>query len=262
MDILAKKRRERGEVNESDILNFALFGKSELLSLLHSEIPVERSCAAIHLRKFQTPGVVAELCLQLTVEKSLYAKIAVCETLAECAELSIEPLIGLLGQIGNNHETKIPETGFYKISYPCPRDIVARTISKLGIAAILPLENFIKSSRDIKSLNQAIDAYGHIIYSNKKKCSSSILQELYEKHPKNDFLKYKITRCLSGINDEWAGSFLFKTLQNGGDGLRIEALRSILLLSIEISDDIRNGFSTEMLKLESFLKNKLTSVSS
>ncbi len=190
MDILEKKRRERGEVSETDILKFDLYKKTELLSLLHSEIAFERSCAAIHLRNYQTSDVVAALCIQLTVEKSLYAKIAVCETLVECAELSIEPLIELLGQIGNNHEAKIPETGFYKISYPCPRDIAARTIRKLGIAAVLPLEKFIKSSRNMKSLNQAIDAYGHIIYSNNIKCSSSILQELCEKYPKNDFLKY------------------------------------------------------------------------
>ena len=254
----AVKRRERGEVNEADIANFALLDEQELVFLLHSEIPVKRSCAAIHLRKYQSSAVAAKLCQQLAIEKKLYTRIALSETLAECAELSIEPLIGLLGQIGKNQETKIPETGFYKVSYPLPRDIAARTICRLGIAAILPLENFIKSSKDMKALTQAIDAYGHIIYSNKIKCSSSILQGLYEKHPHNDFLKYKIVRCLSGIQDEWARSFLFETVQTGRKGLRLEALRSLLLLRVEIPSNIQNNFSTEMQKLESFLKKKLT----
>ena len=89
----------------------------------------------------------------MAIEKKLYPKIALCETLAVCAELSIEPLIGLLGQIGNNQERKIPETGFYKVSYPLPRDIAARTICRLGIIAILPLENFIKFSKDMTYLN-------------------------------------------------------------------------------------------------------------
>ena len=258
MSIKAIKRRERGEVNEADIANFASLDEQELLFLLHSKIPVERSCAAIHLRKYQSPTVAAKVCHQLAIERKLYTRISLSETLAECAELSIEPLIGLLGQIGKNQETKIPETGFYKVSYPLPRDIAARTICRLGIVAILPLENFIKSSKDMKALTQAIDAYGHIIYSNKIECSSSTLQGLYEKHPHNDFLKYKITRCLSGIQDEWAKSFLFEIVQTGREGLRLEALRSLLLLRIEIPGNIQNGFSTEMQKLESFLKKKLT----
>ena len=174
----------------------------------------------------------------------------------------LRPLIDLLGRIGKNQETKIPETAFSKVSYPLPRDIAARTICRIGLVAILPLENFIKSSKDMKAVTQAIDAYGHIIYSNKVKCSSSTLQELYEKHPRNDFLKYKITRCLSGIHDEWAKSFLFETVQTGCKGLRLEGLRSLLLLRIEIPNNIQNGFSVEMEKLQSFLKKKLTKKSS
>ncbi|MCD4721851.1 MAG: hypothetical protein K8S13_18630, partial [Desulfobacula sp.] len=139
MDNLAAKRRERGEVNETDISDFASFDESELLSFLHSEKAVERSCAVINLRKYHNTTVVDKLCHQLVIEKKLYTRIALCETLAECAELSIEPLIGLLGQIGKNQETKIPETGFYKVSYPLPRDIAARTICRLGIIAVLPL---------------------------------------------------------------------------------------------------------------------------
>ena len=257
MNSSAIKLRERGKVNEADIEHFASFDESELLSFLHSGKTVERSCAAIHLRKYKNPTVVDRLCHQLAIEKKLYTKIALSETLAECAELSIEPLIRSLGQIGKNQETKIPETGFYKVSYPLPRDIAARTICQLGIIAILPLEKFIKSSKDMKALTQAIDAYGHIIYSNKTECSSSILQELYEKHPNNDFLKYKIARCFSGIHDEWAKSFLLDTIQTGCEGLRLEALRSLLLLKIEMPSNIQNGFSAEMQKLESFLKKKL-----
>ena len=262
MNSLAIKRRERGEVNEADIAHFTSFDEPKLLFLLNSKLPVERSCAAIHLQKYQSPIVVGRLCHQLAIEKKLYTKIALCETLTKCADLSIVPLIGLLGQIGKNQETKIPETGFYKVSYPLPRDVAARTICRLGIGAILSLENFIKSSKDMKALTQAIDAYGHIIYSNKIKRSSLALQELYEKHPKNDFLKYKITRCLSGINDEWAKSFLFEIVQTGCQGIRLEALRSLLLLKMKIPSYVQNNFSVEMQKVASFLKKKLTMGSS
>ncbi len=258
MNSSAIKRRERGEVNETDVAHFSSFNELELLLLLHSKIPVERSCAAIHLLKYKNPTVVGRLCYELAIERKLYTKIALCETLAKCEELSIEPLIGLLGRIGNNQETEIPETGFYKLSYPLPRDIAARTICRLGIIAILPLEIFIKFSQDMKALAQAIDAYGQIIFSNKIKQSSSTLLELYEKYPKDNFLKYKITRCLSGIYDEGAKLFLLDTIQTGCNGLRLEALRSLLLLKIEIPGNSRNSFTAEMQRLESFLEKKLT----
>ncbi|MCD4718811.1 MAG: hypothetical protein K8S13_02995 [Desulfobacula sp.] len=67
---------------------------------------------------------------------------------------------------------------------------------------------------------------------------------------------------MSGIHDEWAKSFLLEIIQTGCKGLRLEALRSLMLLKIKIPDNIQNGFSSEMQKLESFLKKKLTKTSS
>ncbi len=261
MNCSAIKRRERGEVNEEDIAHFACLEESELLVLLHSNIPFERTCAAIHLQKYQGPAVVDKLCHRLTIENKLYVIIALCETLVKCAGLSIEPLMGLLGRIGKNQEKKIPETGFYKVSYPLPRDIAARTICRFGVVALLPIEKFYKSSKDINALFQAIDAYGHIIFTNKIKCSSLALQELIRNHSKNDMLKYKVTRCLSGINDEWSKSFLLELIQTGCNGLRVEALRSLLLLKIEIPDKIQDSYSAEMKKLETFMNKKLTNTS-
>ena len=215
----------------------------------------------ILLRDHKNTTVVNQLCKTLAVEKKLYTKIALCESLVECAELSIEPLIDLLGRIGKNIETKIPKTGFYKISFPLPRDIAARTICRLGTIAIKPLEDFIKSSKEIAKLTQAIDAYGHINFSNKLRCSSKIFQELVEKHPGNDFLKFKISRCLSGFPDGWSRTFLLETLQTDCHGLKLEALRSLLLQAVKIPIEIQNNFTTEMQKLESFFNKKLTIVS-
>jgi hypothetical protein len=250
MNDAAIKRRNRGEENEADLACFSSFSETDLLVLLRSEKPVERTCAAIHLQKFPNSLVVSRLCEQLSDEKKLYSKLAVCETLAKCSALSIKPLIELLGKIGNNHETEISETGFFKVSFPLPRDISARTICRLGSVAVIPLEKVIESSKDEKAIAQAVDAYGHILYSNKIERPSSTLQKLSEKYPKNDFLKYKIARCLSGFRDEWAKEFLLETLQKGSSGLRLEALRSLTLLKIELPRNMRKSFSTEMQQLE------------
>ncbi len=259
MDRLAISRRERGEVNQTDIASFVSLKESKLLSLLNSKISTERTIAAILLRNHKNATVVYQLCKTLTVEKKLYTKIALCESLVECAELSIEPLINLLGRIGNNLETKIPKKGFYKTSFPLPSDIAARTLCRLGTRAIKPLENFIKSAEEIFKLAQAIDAYGHINFSNKLGCSSKILKALVVKNSENDFLKFKITRCLSGIYDSWSRTFLLDTLQSGCHGLRLEALRSLLLLKVEVPIEMQSDFTTEMHKLKSFFNKKLTS---
>jgi hypothetical protein len=256
MDHAAIKRRKRGEASKDDLARFSLFSEPKLLSLLRSEKPVERTCAAIHLHRSPNPNAIDELCEQLSIEKQLYPKLAMCEVLAECAELSIKPLIALLGKIGNNHETKIPETGFYKVSYPLPRDISARTICRFGSVAILPLEKFIETSKNNKAISQAIDAYGHILYTNKIERSSAILQNLNKKYPENDFLKYKIAQCLSGFHDEWAKDFLLETLHKGCNGLRLGALRSLTLLKIEPPKNIKEKFTAEMQKLELFIKKR------
>lgn len=261
MNISAKNRRSRGQVNQKDIERVSLLDKSQLLSLLLSQTPVKRTCAAILLKKHNHSDVVDSLCKQLAIEKKLYARIAICETLADFKETSIASLIKLLGEIGNNQETEMPLSGYYKISYPLPRDIAARTLIRTGNAAILPLENFIQTSKDIKALEQALDAYGHIIYSNKIMHSSSTLKELHKKHSHNDFLKYKIARCLSGFNDTWSISFLFKLMEYNHEGLRCEALRSLLLQKIPIPSKMKNTFTTEMRHLEAFINKKLTNTS-
>jgi hypothetical protein len=257
MNLTAKNRRSRGEVNQKDIESVSLLNKSQLLSLLHSQLPTERTCAATLLKKHNHPDVVDILCKQLLIEKKLYTRIAICETLADFKESSIASLIKLLGKIGNNHETEIPLTGYYKISYPLPRDIAARTLIRTGNIALVPLENFIQTSKDMKALEQALDAYGHIIYSKKIIHPSTILKEMNKKHPQNDFLKYKIARCLSGFNDKWSISFLFKLIEYNLEGLRCEALRSLLLQKIPLPSKIKDTMTTEMRKLESFINKKL-----
>ncbi|MGP8320457.1 MAG: hypothetical protein ACT6FD_06690 [Methanosarcinaceae archaeon] len=112
MNDAAIKRRKRGEANEDDLARFSSFSEADLLSLLRSEKPVERTCAAIHLQKFQNSFVVSGLCKQLSDEKKLYSKLAVCETLAKCSELSIKPLIEL-------SVTKIEQRYQFSWMVPC-----------------------------------------------------------------------------------------------------------------------------------------------
>jgi len=55
---------------------------------------------------------------------------------------------------------------------------------------------------------------------------------------------------------------LLEIIQTGCKGLLLEALRSLMLLEIEVPRNIQNGFSSEMHKLESFLNKELIKKSS
>ncbi|MDO8654764.1 MAG: hypothetical protein Q7R66_21550 [Undibacterium sp.] len=248
--------RSRGQVGAADIAFFAAMGRVELETLLHSERAFERTCAAILLAHFNDALTVAQLCQQLLIEKKLYTKIALCEALVKCAELSVSPLIGLLGRIGNNQEADVPSKGFYKRSYPLPRDIAARTICRLGIVAIAPLETFMESSDDLHGIAQALDAYGHIIYTMGLTHPSSSLQMLYRRYAGNALLRYKIARCLSGFRDEWSSSLLLNMLRTDHPGHQLEALRSSLLSGVTIPPDIQILLTGELGRLHAFLTTR------
>ncbi len=253
MTDLSAKRRSRGEVNETDIAKYVALNEEELLGQLQSTDPALRSCAAIHLKKHPTAAVSHELCQQLTLEKSLYTKIEICNTLAAMGEQSVPLLINLLGKIGKNQEKELQKTGFYKKSYPLPRDIAARTLNQIGSIALPALEHYIQTSEDISALSEALDAYGHIIHTEKTGCSNAPLQELSGKYPHNDLLTYKIARSLSVIKNEWATSFLLDLLQSDNIALRLQSLRSLLLCKIDIPSLLKADFTPEMRKLEAAL---------
>ena len=252
--------KSRGQVDATDIAPFTSLSKPQLVALLHSTLAIERTCAAVLLADSQDSVVVDFLCQRLLIEKKLYTKIALCESLISHGALSIAPLVKLLGRVGDNQETSIPVTGFYKISYPLPRDIAARTICRLGSIAIAPLEGFMDTASDLRSIAQALDAYGHIIYTLHLEHPIAFLHRLYDRHADHPILKYKIARCLCGFRDEYSRSILFNLLQTGEAGYQLIALRSLLLSGARIPQHIVDTFNDELRKLHAFLTKKSVGV--
>jgi hypothetical protein len=130
--LTSTKRRERGEVTQADIDPFLSISTGELLGRLRSPAPTIRTCAAIVLGNHKESKVVAALCRQLKIEKKLYCRIAISDSLANMGSLSVQALLALLGKIGHNQERDVPQKGFNKTSYPLPRDIAARTLCRMG----------------------------------------------------------------------------------------------------------------------------------
>jgi hypothetical protein len=242
METLAIKRRERGEVTQADIDPFLLMSTDDLLCKLRSPTPTIRTCAATVLSNHKESEVVAALCQQLKIEKKLYCKMAISDSLVKIGSLSILPLLALLGKIGQNQETEIPPKGFNKISYPLPRDIAARVLCRMNEAILAELIEFIESKREPFEIEQAIDVIGHIVYTKKHELDSRILIRISEKYKETPMILFKITRCFSGFSDNLAKQFLYNRLKSFDLGLQFEAARSLVLsgLNLPVKDDAMN----------------------
>jgi len=130
-------------IEEYHKLDFSILSEK-----LKSPLPSERTAAARVLSNHKTEDCVLILTHALIKETKLYSKIAISESLGSLGIISLNYLLPLLGKIGTNQHKTITEKKFRKKSFPLPRDIASRTITKIGEEALLPLEKFICNEDD------------------------------------------------------------------------------------------------------------------
>ncbi len=245
MNALEMNRRERGEVTSKDVDPFLVMSIGTLCEKMKSPIATIRTSVAIALGEHKTEEITSILCEQLRIEKKLYCKIAISDSLVKMGTLSVKPLLKLLGEIGNNQEKEIPQKGFNKTSYPLPRDISARILCRMGKDIVSDLLLFLEKEKDTFQIEQAIDVIGHIIYTAKIDMNPKPLLDLSRKYPSDQMIQYKIIRSLSGFNDVKMKDFLCNYLESSDTGLQFEAVRSLILSgqnvefnTYKLSDDI------------------------
>jgi HEAT repeat protein len=195
-------REKRGQITPEDLKPYSNFPDTYLIELLDDDFPKKRTISAARLGRRQIISAVIPLASALKYEKALYSRIAISKALSEIGEPSIDPLIDLLGEIGNNQETELPQKYFNKKSYPLVRDMAARTLVKIGKPATLPLIRILKDEDSFK-VQQAIDAVGGIAAKTSDerglKSLISILQSYWEGHDK--VTSWKIVRALGGFRN-------------------------------------------------------------
>ncbi len=69
------------------------------IELLESEIATERTLGARLLKENKNEITVDYLMKALKIEKKLYPKIEICNTLSELNEIAVNPLIKILGDV-------------------------------------------------------------------------------------------------------------------------------------------------------------------
>ena len=137
--------------------------------------------------------------------------------------------------MGNNQHRELPQKGFYKKSYPLPRDIAARTIVKIGCSALKPLEQVILEA-DRASVLEAIDGIGQIAFYKGDLSSEAVLLIAYQKYHSDQVILWKIVRAFQAFPTEKIRTLLETIICSSiSPELRWEAVRSFGQHKIKVS---------------------------
>jgi len=196
-----KQLENRGCFSSEIESEFAEKSFDELIKLLNSKSAVERTVSARLIAKTKNSKSIPFLCVALEREKKLYTKIEICNSLVSYGKEILPELGKRLGKIGNNQHKHIPGTEFRKISYPLPRDIAARTISRIGRKALPFLTENLETNNTL-NISETIDAIGYIcFYDGKEENVISNLMDCYKNHYDNELIKWKIIRAMSAFKE-------------------------------------------------------------
>jgi HEAT repeat protein len=240
MDELTRGRIQRGEITERDLSRFSSLTNPELVNLLADPLAHNRTAAARLLGERGYTEAIPSLCERLANEKALYSRLAASDALAVMGEASLPGLIALLGKIGSNQHRAIPDEGFYKKSYPLPRDLAARVIIRMGEAALPYLEDVLRQGQR-EAVLEAVDAIGHIAFYTKNTRSETVLLDLFDRPSTDDLLRWKLTRAFQSFPSDQARELLEEIIQhNKNPVMRCEALRSLSLHRNGVSGCIRD----------------------
>lgn len=172
----------------------------ELKTLLTSPISVQRTIAARLIKAGIQVDMIDALCQALLVEKKLYTKIDICGSLSAFGIDALPYLTPMLGCIGNNQHKAIHPEKFKKKSFPLPRDIVARTIIRIGAPAVPFLLKAI-GNNNFKQTCEAIDALGYICFYNAFPGCYNELISCYQTWKDNDLMVWKIVRAMRSFSE-------------------------------------------------------------
>lgn len=219
--------RKRGFSEAEDLLPYSDSDISDLLIMLSGKEPVERTIAAKILANRTDPNIIPALTVALDKESKLYSKIAIADSLTAHGSESIPHLLPLLGTIGRNQYTKIPQKLFQKTNYPLPRDIVARILIRIGECVLVPLEEVCRTGK-LTAISEAIDAIGFIAFYSQNYSSLPSLWGLLQQYPDHPLIFWKVIRAFESYPDPEVIAFLKKCIvENELPEIRAEARRSL-----------------------------------
>lgn len=230
--------RNRGYIEDIELNKYKSLSTDDLYKLSNSDEAFKRTISikllseriSIHNEYF-----VEYLLDKLAKEKSLYTRLQICKVLEDGNENTCKILINYLGKIGSNQYKELPNSVSKKVSYPIPRDIVARILGKMN-SNYFPIIISILKNNDILKISEVIDAIGYMIFYNKKLDNTenfNMIKTILEKYKKNDIIVWKCIMCLSAFSLEENKEYLnFLKNRYKSELINLEIDRSLKLIKI------------------------------
>lgn len=222
-------------INQNDIDLFLTEKDEVLYKMIHSKIATERSAAVRILAvRYQNDLKFIEILLErLTIEKSLYTKLEISSVLEQANIEAVRMMVNYIGKIGHNQHKELPASVSKKVSYPLPRDIIARTLSKMS-PTIFDVLLQVLQNNNIVMIAEVLDAIGFMTFYHNQLVTSSNAQFIYdtmEKYQDNQIILWKSVLCLSAFPLENSIHLLNKIkYQYPGTLISLEADRSLKLI--------------------------------
>lgn len=221
-------RETRGEITTEIERQFERSSERELLSFLTAPEAQSRTAAAALLGRRHCLAAIPALCEQLSKETALYSRIAISEALSALGEPALPGLLALVGKVGRNQHQTLPKELFKKWNYPLPRDIVIRTIVKIGKTALPSLVEKLDETSDPAVAAELIDAIGYISYYSGDRQAFEALRATHDRCREQPLVIWKLLRAFQAFPHNESVELLQETLLTGElPQHRWEAARSL-----------------------------------
>lgn len=192
--------RSRGYATPEEIRPYREKSQNELLELLNDKNAVARTAAASLLKMEPETEIQAAAALvkRLSLEKCLYTRLAICETLEKGGRETALQMIPFLGKIGGNQHKSLPDRVSQKKSYPLPRDIIARSLAKMP-QEVFPVLLQVLQGDDAEKICEILDAVGFMAFYHPELSTpehAEVVFAVMERCPNHELLLWKAIQCL------------------------------------------------------------------
>lgn len=192
------KRKQRGWVENEDLIPYKKKSTDELKSLLSSEKPFERTISAkLLLLNCDTTNILLDA---LVNESALYTRLAITEKLESGDSATAQQMLPFLAKIGKNQHHS-PVSPSKKSSFPLPRDLIARSLVRMNPEIFPTLLDAATQLPNVK-LRELIDAIGYMVFYNPCLATTKnyqLLLAIKESYKTDVLIQWKILICFSAF---------------------------------------------------------------
>ena len=199
-----KQLQARGAICQEKLEQYEKMQTQELFAHLDSKIAWQRTMAVHRLGEIldkDDEKLIDILLPMLEKEKALYTKIEICQLLQQAGPKTCQKMIAYLGKIGDNQYKQVPSRISKKISYPLPRDIIARTMAKMN-PVVFPTLLQLLETRQEDILVEGLDAIGFMVFYHPELASKENLEKIVSscrKHSQDERIIWKCAMCFSAF---------------------------------------------------------------